>query len=173
MNQQYAVIGDRSRQGATIGPVQNRMQFNKVCELLEDAAGSGTEIAGGRPLDRDGFFIPPTIVRDLPEDARQVEEEQFGPVLPVLAYDDNDDVVTRANASEYGLEGTVRGQDVERAVAVAKRIVTGTVWVNQHLAIDPDIPFRGARQSGLGGEVGQDGLHEFAHAHIINAVALA
>jgi acyl-CoA reductase-like NAD-dependent aldehyde dehydrogenase len=168
-----AVVDDGSLQGTTIGPIQNRAQFAKVAELLEDAARHGTVIAGGKPLDRDGFFIPPTIVRDLPEDARLVREEQFGPVLPVLAYDDLDEVIDRVNASEFGLGGTVWGTDVARATAVAERIVTGTVWVNHHLAIDPDIPFRGARQSGLGGELGQDGLHEYTQAHIINAVALA
>lgn len=168
-----AVVDDGSCQGATIGPVQNRMQFDKVCELLEDAAKTGTVIAGGKPLDRDGFFIPPTIVRDLPEDARLVQEEQFGPVLPVLRYDHLDDVIARANASEFGLGGTVWGKDVAAATRVAERINTGTVWVNQHLAIDPDIPFRGARQSGLGGELGEDGLHEYTQAHIVNAVELA
>ena len=127
---------------------------------------------GGKPLDRDGYFIPPTIVRDLPEDARLVQEEQFGPVLPVLAYDDVDDVIARANASEFGLGGTVWGRDLEAATRVAERINSGTVWVNQHLAIDPDIPFRGARQSGLGGELGQDGLHEYTQAYVVNAVPL-
>lgn len=168
-----AVVDDGTCQGATIGPVQNRMQFEKLCSLLQDAAESGTVIAGGAPLDREGYFIAPTIVRDLPEDARLVREEQFGPVLPVLSYDDIDEVIARANASEFGLGGTVWGQDLARACAVAERIDSGTVWVNQHLAIEPDIPFRGARQSGLGGELGQDGLHEYTQAHIVNAIELA
>lgn len=168
-----AIVDDGLAQGTMIGPVQNRMQFEKVSELLADAARTGTVIAGGAPLDRDGYFIAPTIVRDLPEDARLVQEEQFGPVLPVLRYDDIDDVVARANASEYGLGGTVWGMDVDRATAVAERIQTGTVWVNHHLAIEPDIPFRGAKQSGLGGELGAEALHEYTQAHIVNAVALA
>lgn len=167
-----AVVDDGACQGTTIGPVQNRMQFEKVCELLDDAANSGTVIAGGKPLDRDGYFIPPTIVRDLPESARLVQEEQFGPVLPVQRYEDIDEVVGYANASEFGLGGTVWGMDVAAATRVAERINSGTVWVNQHMAIDPDIPFRGARQSGLGGELGQDGLHEYTQAYIVNAVAL-
>ncbi|MFM2371965.1 MAG: hypothetical protein RIS85_1687 [Pseudomonadota bacterium] len=169
---QAAVVDDGLKQGTTIGPVQNRAQFDKVCELLRDAATSGTVIAGGGPLDRDGYFIAPTIVRDLAEDARLVQEEQFGPVLPVLRYDDVDDVVARANASEFGLGGTVWGRDVARATAVAERIDSGTVWVNHHLDIDPAVPFRGARQSGLGSELGQDGLHEYTQAHIINSVEL-
>lgn len=168
-----AIVDDGLAQGTMIGPVQNRMQFEKVSELLADAARTGKVIAGGAPLDRDGYFIAPTIVRDLPEDARLVQEEQFGPVLPVLRYDDIDDVVARANASEYGLGGTVWGMDVDRATAVAERIQTGTVWVNHHLAIEPDIPFRGAKQSGLGGELGAEALHEYTQAHIVNSVALA
>lgn len=168
-----AVVDDGANQGAVIGPVQNQQQYDKLCDLLDDARRTGTVIAGGHAMARDGYFIEPTIVRDLPEDARLVQEEQFGPVLPVLSYEDIDDVVARANASEYGLGGTVWGTDVARATAVAERIQTGTVWVNHHLAIDASIPFRGARQSGLGGELGQDGLHEYTQAHIVNAVELA
>ena len=167
-----AVVDDGARQGTTIGPLQNAAQFEKVKNLLEDARATGTVIAGGAPLDRPGYFIPPTIVRDLDEDARLVREEQFGPVLPVLKYDDIDDVIARANRSEYGLGGTVWGADLARATEVAMRIDSGTVWVNQHMAIHPAIPFRGARQSGLGGELGQEGLHEYTQAHIVNAVPL-
>ena len=115
--------------------------------------------------------MPPTIVRDLDDDAPLVREEQFGPVLPVLKYTEIDDVIARANDSDMGLGGTVWGRDLDRATAVAKRIDTGTVWVNQYLAIDANIPFRGSKQSGLGGELGESGLHEYTQPHIINAVA--
>ncbi len=167
-----AVVDDGSKQGTTIGPVQNKKQYDRVVELIEDAKQHGTVIAGGEPLDRPGYFIPPTIVRDLPEEARLVQEEQFGPVLPVLKYSDLDEVIERANDSDLGLGGSVWGKDVERAIDVARRIDSGTVWVNQYLAIDPNIPFRGAKQSGLGGELGPDALNEFTQPHIINAVAL-
>lgn len=167
-----AVVGDGSMQGTQIGPVQNKMQFDKVNALLDDARTRGTVLAGGTPLDRPGYFIPPTIVRDLDDDAPLVREEQFGPVLPVLSYTDIDDVIRRANDSDYGLGGTVWGKDVARATAVAKQIDSGTVWVNQYLAIDPTIPFRGSKQSGLGGELGEAGLNEYTQPHIINAVAL-
>jgi acyl-CoA reductase-like NAD-dependent aldehyde dehydrogenase len=167
-----AIVDDGTKQGTTIGPIQNRMQFDKVNALLDDARTRGTIVAGGKPLDRPGYFIPPTIVRDLDDDAPLVREEQFGPVLPVLAYDDIDDVIARANASEYGLGGSVWGKDLARATAVAARIDSGTVWVNQVLAIDPTIPFRGTKQSGLGAELGEAGLHEYTQAHVINAVPL-
>ena len=168
-----AIVDDGAQQGAQVGPVQNRMQFEKVKALLDDARERGTVIAGGTALDRPGYFIPPTIVRDLDDDAPLVREEQFGPVLPVLSYTDIDDVIARANDSEYGLGGTVWGRDVKRATDVAMRIDTGTVWVNQYLAIDANIPFRGSKQSGIGGELGQAGLEEYTQAHIVNAVELA
>jgi acyl-CoA reductase-like NAD-dependent aldehyde dehydrogenase len=170
---QGAIVDDGAQQGAQVGPVQNRMQFEKVKALLDDARERGTVIAGGTALDRPGYFIPPTIVRDLDDDAPLVREEQFGPVLPVLSYTDIDDVIARANDSEYGLGGTVWGRDVARATDVAMRIDTGTVWVNQYLAIDANIPFRGSKQSGIGGELGQAGLEEYTQAHIVNAVELA
>lgn len=165
------VVDDGARQGAEIGPVQNRAQYEKVKEFLADAAERGSVIAGGAALDRPGYFIAPTIVRDIDRDARIVREEQFGPVLPVLPYDDVDALIDEVNDSPYGLAGTVWGKDVQRAVDIAMQIDSGTVWVNQHLAIDPEIPFRGAKQSGLGAELGQAGLHEYTQAHIVNIAA--
>lgn len=163
-----AVIGDGRDPATTIGPLQNRMQFDKVIELIEDARGQGRIIAGGEKLNRPGYFIAPTIVRDLPDDARLVQEEQFGPVIPVLAYDDLDDVVARANDSEFGLAGTIWGKDVDRAIALAKRIDTGTMWINKHLDLRFDVPFGGAKQSGIGREQGEEGLKEFVDARVIN-----
>lgn len=163
-----AVVGDGHDPQTTIGPIQNRMQFDKVLDLIEDSRQHGTVIAGGERLDRPGFFIPPTIVRDLPDDARLVQEEQFGPVIPVLAYDDIDDVIARANDSEFGLAGTVWGKDTARAIEVAKRIDSGTIWINKHLDLRFDIPFGGAKQSGIGREQGEDGLKEFVDARVIN-----
>lgn len=165
------VVDDGAQQGAEIGPVQNRAQYEKVKEFLADANANGTVIAGGEALDRPGYFIAPTIVRDLPRDARIVHEEQFGPVLPVIAYDDLDSLIDEVNTSDYGLAGTVWGQDRQRALNVAMQIDSGTVWVNQHMAIDPSIPFRGSKQSGLGGELGEAGLHEYTQAHIVNMAA--
>jgi len=163
-----AIVDDGSKQGTQIGPLQNRQQYDKVLEFVADGHNSGTVIAGGAALDRPGYFIAPTIVRNIPDDARLVREEQFGPVLPVLAYDDIDDVVRRANDSDHGLGGTIWTADSERGLAVALRIETGTVWVNKHLDLPFDVPFGGAKQSGIGSELGQDGLEEFTQAKIIN-----
>lgn len=163
-----AVVGDGHDPATTIGPIQNRMQFEKVMELIEDARQRGSVIAGGERLNRPGYFIQATVVRDLPDDARLVQEEQFGPVIPVLAYDDIEDAIARANASEFGLAGTIWAKDINRAIEVAKRIETGTMWINKHLDLRFDIPFGGVKQSGIGREQGEEGLKEFVDARVIN-----
>jgi len=163
-----AVVGDGLEQGTKLGPLQNKMQFEKVKAILDDARKNGTVIAGGEVSDK-GYFIRPTIVRDISDGTRLVDEEQFGPVLPVIKYSDVDDAVARANASEYGLGGSVWSSDVARAHAVAERIDSGTVWINKHIDLAPNIPFGGAKQSGLGVEMGEEGLAEFTQLQVINA----
>ena len=130
------------------GQVQNRMQFEKVQPIIEDARQHGQVLAGGKPHQGKGFFIHPTVVSGLPDSARLACEEQFGPVMPVLKYSSIDEVITRANASEYGLGATV--------------------WVNKHLDLPPSVPYGGTKQSGYGVEMGQLGLEEFTQMWIVN-----
>src|ERR1700733_8739311 len=130
-----AVVGNGLDPATHMGPLQNRNQLNRAHGLLEEARRRGTVIAGGNVLDREGYFVAPTIVRDIPDDARLVREEQFGPVLPVLRYPTLDVAIARANSTEYGLGGTVWASDSARAFAVAQRMTTGTVWVNKHLEL--------------------------------------
>lgn len=163
-----AIVDDGAKQGTQIGPIQNRAQFEKLKDFLADAHAHGSVIAGGSALERDGYFIAPTIVKDIPDDARLVREEQFGPILPVIAYDDIEDAIERANDSEYGLGGTIWTSNPERAIDVAMKIDTGTVWINKHLDLPFDVPFRGAKQSGFGAELGREGLEEFAQSKIVN-----
>lgn len=163
-----AAVGNGLDEGVMFGPVQNRMQFEKVQAIIEDARQQGKVIAGGKPHQGKGFFIHPTVVSGLPDSARLVCEEQFGPVMPVLKYSSLDEVIARANASEYGLGGTVWSKDTERAVEVAKRLQTGTVWINKHLDLPPTVPYGGTKQSGFGVELGQQGLEEFTQLKIIN-----
>lgn len=162
------IVGDGLQQGTQLGPLQNRMQFERVKELLEDAKQHGKVIAGGTGLDQPGYFIRPTIVRDITDGTRLVDEEQFGPVLPVIKYSDPDDAVARANASPWGLGGSIWSSNPERAYALAEKLEAGTVWVNKHAELDPRIPFGGAKQSGIGTELGEDGLKEFTQLKIIN-----
>ena len=163
-----AVVGDGLDQGVDIGPVQNRMQFDKLTGYLDDARAHGRVLTGGRPLDRPGWFIPPTIVRDIADDTRLVREEQFGPVLPVLRYDDVDDAIARANDTDYGLGATIWTSDPERGLEVAMRLDAGAVWVNKFLETPFDIGFYGAKQSGVGAGLGPEGLAEFTQAKVIN-----
>jgi len=165
---QGTVVGDGLEQGTQMGPIQNKVQFEKVKEFVEDARQNGKIVAGNGALEREGYFIQPTIVRDISDNARLVREEQFGPVLPVLRYSDIDDVITRANDTDFGLGGSVWSSDRDRAFGVAARINAGTVWVNKHLDVGLDTPFAGAKQSGIGVEMGQEGLEEFTQATIIN-----
>jgi acyl-CoA reductase-like NAD-dependent aldehyde dehydrogenase len=162
------ILGDGLEPDTQMGPLQNRAQFERVKGFLEDARQDGTIVAGGGVLEREGYFVQPTIVRDIPDNARLVREEQFGPVLPVLRFADIDDVVARANDTDFGLGGSVWSSDRDRAFEVATRINSGMVWVNKHLDPGLDTPFAGAKQSGIGVEMGQEGLKEFTQATIIN-----
>lgn len=161
-----AVVGDGTQQGAQYGPLQNRAQYEKVREMMADAARHG-KVIGGETLDRPGYFIRPAIVRDIGDDARIVREEQFGPILPVLRYTDLDDAIARANDTEQGLGGTVWGKDKARALEVAGRLETGMVWINSHMNISPFVPMGGAKQSGMGQELGQGGLEEFTQRRLV------
>ncbi len=163
-----AVIGDGLEQGTQLGPIQNKMQFEKVKEYIEVGRKDGKIIAGGEAHEGKGYFVAPTIVRDISHDSRLVKEEQFGPVLPVLSYTNLDDAIAKANDSEYGLGGTVWTNDLDRGQAVASQIMSGTIWVNKHLDLPFDVPFGGAKQSGLGVEYGQEGLEEFTQQKTIN-----
>ncbi|MCB2074222.1 MAG: aldehyde dehydrogenase family protein [Brucellaceae bacterium] len=163
-----AIVGDGLEQGTQYGPLQNRMQFEKVKQLIDEAQQVGNVIAGGSGGQGKGFFIQPTIVRDIEDGTRLVDEEQFGPVLPVIKFSDPEDALLRANASPFGLGGSIWSKDVDRAYQLAERMDAGTVWVNKHLDVAPNIPFGGSKQSGLGAELGQDGLHEVTQLKIIN-----
>lgn len=154
-------VGDGSEQGAVLGPIQNRRQYDRVMALLEDAKVNGLTLIQGAEVPDGGYFVPVTIVDNPPEDARVVQEEAFGPILPMLKFSDIDDVIERANASDYGLGGAVWSADIDVALDIARRIETGTVWINQNLNLRPDTPFAGHKQSGLGAENGMEGLLEY------------
>ncbi len=163
-----AIVGNGLEEGTEFGPIQNKAQYEKVKGYLDDARRNGKIVAGGDVPKGRGYFIRPTIVRDIPDSAALVREEQFGPILPVLRYSNLDDAIARTNDSEYGLGATVWSSNLQRAYEVASRIDSGTVWVNKHLDLPPDIPFAGAKQSGLGIEMGQQGLEEFTQQRVIN-----
>ena len=163
-----AVVDNGLQQGATIGPLQNKMQYEKVKGFLADARADGRIVTGGETLDRAGYFIRPTIVADIDDSSRLVREEQFGPILPVLKYSDPEDALRRANNSPWGLGGSVWGTDREQTRDIAMRMQAGTAWINKHLDFGPNIPFGGAKKSGVGVELAEEGLAEFTQIHIVN-----
>jgi len=163
-----AVVGDGLEQGTQMGPLQNKQQFEKVLGFIESARKDGKIIAGGGRKGEKGYFIEPTIVRDIADGAKLVDEEQFGPVMPVIKYADAADAVARANASIYGLGGSIWAQDTEKAWSLAERMESGTVWVNKHADLAPHLPFGGAKFSGVGSELGEEGLKEFTQVQVLN-----
>ncbi|WP_448955587.1 aldehyde dehydrogenase family protein [Labrys neptuniae] len=155
-------IGDGLDEGSILGPVQNAMQFAKVRELVEDARAQGGRIlTGGEPMPGPGYFYPITLVADLDNGTRLVDEEQFGPVLPIIRYSDIDEAIAKANDNPAGLGGSVWSSDPEKAKHYAKQLECGSVWINKHGAIQPNAPFGGVKQSGIGVEFGVEGLKEF------------
>ncbi len=161
-------VGPGTEAGVQLGPVQNQPQFDRVRGLVADALGRGaTAAAGGHPLDRDGYFFAPTILTGVAEGTPIVDEEQFGPAVPVIPYRDVDDAVARANDTRYGLSGSVWSADPDRAAAVAARLECGTAFVNDHLTLQPYIPFGGMKWSGMGVENGPWGLAEFTALQVL------
>ena len=162
------MIGDGLNPESDLGPIQNKMQFEKVIELIEATKKSGEKIVlGGGIEDKPGYFIPITIVDNPPENSRVVVEEAFGPVLPVLKYSDYEDVIARANNTNYGLGGSVWGKDLELAKSIADRLDTGTVWINEAQVLSPDAPFGGHKESGMGVESSLDGIKEYTNSKTI------
>ncbi|WP_353111699.1 aldehyde dehydrogenase family protein [Microbacterium sp.] len=162
-------MGNGLQAGNVLGPLQNQQQFDIVSRLVDDARSRGARIVtGGEAAPELGpLFYRTTIVADIDDGADLVDEEQFGPVVPVVLYSDVDDAVRRANASTQGLGASVWG-DPDEAVEVAKRVEAGTVWINNHGAINPAVPFGGAKQSGYGLEFGAHGLKAVAQPKVIS-----
>jgi acyl-CoA reductase-like NAD-dependent aldehyde dehydrogenase len=162
-------MGDGFAEGTELGPLNNKMQFDRVTELVSAAIDGGARVVtGGAPREGDGYFFEPTILGDVAEGVRIVDEEQFGPALPILTYRDVDDAVERANATMYGLSGSVWSGDAQRATDVARHLECGTAWVNQHLKMIPHAPFGGAKWSGIGVENGHWGLYGFTETQTLN-----
>lgn len=156
------VVGDGLSEKSTLGPVQNQRQFDIVSTFVNEARDKGGRVLiGGNPAEGPGYFYPVTLVADVDHGCRLVDEEQFGPALPIVRYSDVDDAVAKANASSMGLGGSVWGTDLAEAKRVAGRIEAGSVWINKHGAIQPNAPFGGVKQSGFGVEFGVEGLKEF------------
>lgn len=158
------VVGDGMNPASDLGPIQNKMQFDKLRDLFADTRKNGYKVPLGGTIDESlaGNFVPLTIVDNPPESSRIVQEEPFGPILPIIAFDEDEEVIEKANATIFGLAGSVWGERAH-AIAVAKRLETGTVWVNEIHIHGIDIPFGGHKQSGMGVENGHEGLCEYTN----------
>lgn len=161
-------MGDGSYQGTDLGPIQNKMQFEKLKHLLSDARAAGfTFLTGGEVPEGKGYFVPVTIIDNPPEDSAVVVEEAFGPVLPLIRFSDVEDVIARANNTDYGLAASVWSKDLNAAKAIAQRLEAGTVWINEIHSFSPHVAFGGHKQSGIGIENALEGLSEYTNSQTI------
>ncbi|MCV9994278.1 aldehyde dehydrogenase family protein [Paeniglutamicibacter sp. ZC-3] len=153
-----------------LGPLQNKAQFDIVADLVKAATDSGARVlAGANPeAGQPGYFYPTTLIADIDNDNPLVAEEQFGPALPIIKYSSVDEAVAMANGLDVGLGASVWSSDKEAAREVAARIQAGTVWINKHGAVDPRVPFGGAKASGYGLEFGVAGLKHLGQPQVIS-----
>lgn len=163
-----AVVGNGLDEQTQFGPLQNRMQYEKFQGFLADARAHGRIAAGGTLPDGPGYFVRPTIVADIEDGTRLVDEEQFSPILPVVRFSDEEQALARANGLTFGLGASVWSASAERAARLAARLDAGTRWVNKHADFGPSIPFCGAKQSGVGVEFAEEGLAEFTQIQVLN-----
>lgn len=152
-------VGEGTEPDVFFGPVQNKMQFEKAKDLFNSISTEKLKaVLGGSIEESKGYFIHPTIIHNPPESSRVVQEEPFAPILPVMKWSDEDDVIEKANALETGLGASVWSKDFERATRIADQLQSGVVWVNSHFDVMPTAPFGGHKQSGMGVEWGLTGL---------------
>ncbi|MGN6380469.1 MAG: NAD-dependent succinate-semialdehyde dehydrogenase [Gaiellales bacterium] len=157
-------VGRGTQDGVQVGPLIDGVQRDKVAELVDDARQRGANaVAGGTLVDGPGYFYAPTVLRDVPADARLLREEIFGPVAPVTTFGSEQDAIDWANDTEYGLVAYVYTRDVKRALRVVEGLETGMVGLNQGLVSNPAAPFGGVKQSGFGREGGPEGIDEYLY----------
>ncbi|EPE36390.1 ALDH-like protein [Glarea lozoyensis ATCC 20868] len=163
--------GGPSDAEAVLGPIQNSMQYAKLLELYSQVSKQDLKVAyGGEAASSQsgsGFYLPPTVIDNPPEDSKLVVEEQFGPIVPILKWSDEEDVIRRANASSMGLGGSVWSKDIVAAERLTRRLEAGTVWVNAHFEVGPQAAFGGHKNSGIGVESGLDGLKGWCNAQVV------
>ena len=161
--------GNGLDEASLLGPVQNPMQFEKVARLVEEAkAAGGRVLCGGSPIAGEGLFYPVTLIAGAQHGMGLVDDEQFGPALPIIRYTNVDHAIAMANDMDVGLGGSIWSPDADRAHDLAMRLECGTAWINKHGAIRPDVPFGGVKASGFGVEFGQHGLNEFVSLHVVH-----
>jgi acyl-CoA reductase-like NAD-dependent aldehyde dehydrogenase len=162
--------GEGHEPGVFFGPLQNSMQYEKVKELINDVVVNegvttalGGKVEASDATSNGGYFVTPTIIDNPPDTSRIVTEEPFGPVVPILKWSDEADVIHRANDTKMGLGASVWSKDLVRAERMARQLEAGSVWVNNHFQVAPNVPFGGHKWSGLGMEWGTQGLEIYCN----------
>lgn len=150
------------------GPLAHSRQYEAAKSYVEVAHRDGAVIAGGSIPEGPGYFVPPTVVRDVDPNSTLIREETFGPVRSIIAYDDVDEAIELINDTIYGLGNSVWSSDIDRAVEVADQLESGSVWINEHFALYPDVPFGGQKQSGVGTEFGDEGVLLFTEIQALS-----
>ena len=161
-------MGDGAEQGTQLGPINNKLQYERVLDLIADSKAKGYKfLMGGDVSPAPGYFVPITIIDNPPENSRIVQEEQFGPILPLLSFDTLEEAIDRANASPYGLGASIWTADEAKALDISSRIAAGTVWINETQHLSPLGAFGGHKQSGLGSEGALEGLLEYTNTQTV------
>jgi acyl-CoA reductase-like NAD-dependent aldehyde dehydrogenase len=162
-------VGAGTEEGVFLGPIQNSMQFEKVKTFFSDIEKEKLTVAVGGTNDdsKPGYFITPTIIDKPSDTSRIATEEPFGPIVPLMTWTDETDVIDRANNTLMGLGASVWSSDLQQAARIAKQLEAGSVWVNTHLELDPSAPFGGHKESGIGFEWGTGGLKAFCNAQTL------
>lgn len=161
-------VGPGTEEGVMFGPVNNKMQYNKVAEFFEESNSKKFDfVTGGKVEKKTGYFYPLSLVDNPPEDSKVVREEPFGPIVPLLKWKDEADLIKRVNNSEWGLGASVWGSDHEAVERIARQIESGTVWTNRMICHHPAVPFGGMKSSGIGAEHGKAGLGAYCQVQAL------
>ena len=162
-------VGNGLEEGVSVGPLVNADTRDKVAHLVEDALNKGAKaVIGGNRLNRTGYFYPPTVLIDVPDNAQCLKEVIFGPVAPIQKFRDEDDAIAKANDTEFGLISYLYTRDLSKGLRLSERLDAGMIGLNRGVASDPAAPFGGSKQSGIGSEGAHEGMMEFLETQYIS-----
>lgn len=158
-------LGNGAEAGVSHGPLQNLMQYERVKTFFDDIEKQGWKVAVGGKIEpaTNGYYIAPTVIDRPPENSRIVVEEPFGPIVPLLSWSTEEEVIARANNTTMGLGASIWSNDIEKAAKIGREMEAGTVWINTHFEINPNVPFGGHKESGIGAEWGINGIKSFCN----------
>jgi succinate-semialdehyde dehydrogenase/glutarate-semialdehyde dehydrogenase len=164
-------LGEAVDPESTLGPMVNEKAVAKIGELVDDAVAKGAKLLlGGQRLNRPGFYYPPTVLADVPDNADMIREEIFGPVVSLQSFEDENEAIRKANDTEYGLAAYLYTQDLKRGFQISEKLEAGMIGLNRGIMSDPAAPFGGVKASGLGREGSHHGLIEFCEAKYVSVI---